>query len=92
LAYYLRLASPAPTHDHCLIDLLTLGATVHYVSEELDAGPIIHRDVAPVSHRDTVDDLVRLGREVEQCVLARTIRLHLEDRILVDGHRTVVFE
>jgi formyltetrahydrofolate deformylase len=70
----------------------TIGATAHYVSEELDAGPIIHQDVAHVSHRDTVDDLVRLGREVERRVLARAVRLHLEDRILVDGGRTVVFE
>ena len=70
----------------------TIGATAHYVSEELDAGPIIHQDVAHVSHRDTVDDLVRLGREVERRVLARAVRLHLEDRILVDGGRTVVFD
>ena len=70
----------------------TIGATAHYVSEELDAGPIIHQDVAHVSHRDTVDDLVRLGREVERRVLARAVRLHLEDRILVDGDRTVIFE
>ena len=70
----------------------TIGATAHYVDEELDAGPIIHQDVAHVSHRDTVEDLVRLGREVERRVLARAVRLHLEDRILVDGDRTVVFE
>jgi formyltetrahydrofolate deformylase len=70
----------------------TIGATAHYVTEELDAGPIIHQDVAHVTHRDTVDDLVRLGREVERRVLARAVRWHLEDRILVDGDRTVVFE
>ena len=70
----------------------TIGATAHYVDEELDAGPIIHQDVAHVSHRDTVEDLVRLGREVERRVLARAVRLHLEDRILVDGGGTVVFE
>ena len=70
----------------------TIGATAHYVSEELDAGPIIHQDVAHVTHRDTVDDLVGLGREVERRVLARAVRLHLEDRILVDGGRTVVYE
>ena len=70
----------------------TIGATAHYVGEELDAGPIIHQDVAHVSHRDTVEDLVRLGREVERRVLARAVRLHLEDRVLVDGNRTVVFE
>jgi formyltetrahydrofolate deformylase len=70
----------------------TIGATAHYVTEELDAGPIIHQDVAHVTHRDTVGDLVRLGREVERRVLARAVRWHLEDRILVDGVRTVVFE
>ncbi len=70
----------------------TIGATAHYVTEELDAGPIIHQDVAHVTHRDTVDDLVRLGREVERRVLARAVRWHLEDRILIDGARTVVFE
>ena len=70
----------------------TIGATAHYVTEELDAGPIIHQDVAHVTHRDTVEDLVRLGREVERRVLARAVRWHLEDRVLVDGNRTVVFE
>ena len=70
----------------------TIGATAHYVTEDLDAGPIIHQDVAHVTHRDTVEDLVRLGREVERRVLARAVRWHLEDRILVDGNRTVVFE
>jgi formyltetrahydrofolate deformylase len=70
----------------------TIGATAHYVTDELDAGPIIHQDVAHVTHRDTVEDLVRLGREVERRVLARAVRWHLEDRVLVDGIRTVVFE
>jgi formyltetrahydrofolate deformylase len=70
----------------------TIGATAHYVTDELDAGPIIHQDVAHVTHRDTVEDLARLGREVERRVLARAVRWHLEDRILVDGNRTVVFE
>lgn len=70
----------------------TIGATAHYVTEDLDAGPIIHQDVAHVTHRDTVDDLVRVGREVERRVLARAVRWHLEDRVLVDGNRTVVFE
>ena len=70
----------------------TIGATAHYVTEELDAGPIIHQDVAHVTHRDSVEDLVRLGREVERRVLARAVRWHLEDRVLVDGGRTVVFE
>jgi formyltetrahydrofolate deformylase len=62
------------------------------VTEELDAGPIIHQDVTHVTYRDSVEDLGRLGREVERRVLARTVRWHLEDRILVDGNRTVVFE
>ncbi|MGH3086353.1 MAG: formyltetrahydrofolate deformylase [Rubrobacteraceae bacterium] len=70
----------------------TIGATAHYVTEELDAGPIIHQDVAHVTHRDTVEDLVRLGREVERRVLARAVRWHLEDRVLVDEGRAVVFE
>jgi formyltetrahydrofolate deformylase len=70
----------------------TIGATAHYVTEDLDAGPIIHQDVAHVTHRDTVEDLVRLGREIERRVLARAVRWHLEDRIQVDGNRTVVFE
>jgi len=69
-----------------------IGATAHYVTEELDAGPIVYQDVEHVSHRDTVDDLVRVGREIERRVLARAVRLHLEDRVLVAGNRTVVFE
>ncbi len=69
-----------------------IGATAHYGTEKLDAGPIIYQDVAHVSHRDTVEDLARHGREVERRVLARAVRWHLEDRILVDGNRTVVFE
>jgi formyltetrahydrofolate deformylase len=69
-----------------------IGATAHYVTEELDAGPIIHQDVTHVSHRDALDDLVRVGREVERHVLARAVRWHLEDRVFVDSSRTVVFE
>jgi formyltetrahydrofolate deformylase len=69
-----------------------IGATAHYVTSELDAGPIINQDVARISHRDNVDDMVRIGREVERRVLAQAVRWHLEDRVLVDGNRTVVFE
>jgi formyltetrahydrofolate deformylase len=69
-----------------------IGATAHYVTAELDAGPIIHQDVAHISHRDGVDDMVRIGREVERRVLAQAVRWHLEDRVLVEGNRTVVFE
>lgn len=68
-----------------------IGATAHYATEELDEGPIIEQDVVRVSHRDRRADLVRLGRDVERSVLARAVRWHTEDRILVDGHKTVVF-
>ena len=60
-----------------------IGATAHYVTEELDAGPIIEQDVARVSHRDGADELVRLGRDIERTVLARAVSAHLEDRVLV---------
>lgn len=68
-----------------------IGATAHYVTAELDQGPIIDQGVAPVSHRDEVDDLKRLGRDLERQVLARAVRCHLEDRILIHGTKTVVF-
>ncbi len=68
-----------------------IGATGHYATEELDEGPIIEQDVVRVSHRDTRADLVRLGREVERSVLARAVQWHVEDRVLVDGRKTVVF-
>ena len=68
-----------------------IGATAHYVTEELDAGPIIAQDVEPVSHRYGVDELRRLGRDIERTVLAAAVIAHLEDRVLVDGLRTVVF-
>jgi formyltetrahydrofolate deformylase len=68
-----------------------IGATAHYVTEELDAGPIIEQDVAHVSHRDSVADLVRIGRDIERTVLARAVARHLADRVLVHENRTVVF-
>jgi formyltetrahydrofolate deformylase len=68
-----------------------IGATAHYVTEELDAGPIIEQDVARVSHRDGIDDLRRVGRDVERVVLARAVRAHLEDRVARWGQRTIVF-
>ena len=67
-----------------------IGATAHYVTEELDAGPIIEQDIARVSHRHDVDALRRIGRDIERTVLARAVRWHLEDRVLLDGPRTVV--
>ncbi|MQA00631.1 MAG: formyltetrahydrofolate deformylase [Dehalococcoidia bacterium] len=68
-----------------------IGATAHYATEELDEGPIIEQDVVRVSHRDTREDLVRHGREVERSVLARAVQWHIEDRVFVHGHKTVVF-
>ena len=68
-----------------------VGATAHYVTEELDAGPIIEQDVARVTHRETPDTLMRLGRDVERQVLARAVKAHVEDRVLVSGNKTVVF-
>ena len=68
-----------------------IGATAHYVTEDLDEGPIIDQDVERISHRDTPDDLVRKGRDIERRVLARAIRYHLEDRVILNGRKTVVF-
>jgi formyltetrahydrofolate deformylase len=68
-----------------------IGATSHYVTEELDAGPIIEQDVIRVAHRDSTADLVRLGADIERTVLARAVQWHCEDRVLVDGNTTVVF-
>jgi formyltetrahydrofolate deformylase len=69
-----------------------IGATAHYVTAELDAGPIIAQDTARVSHRDTIDELRRRGAELERRVLADAVRLHADDRVVVAGDRTVVFD
>ncbi len=68
-----------------------IGATAHYVTEELDDGPIIDQDVVRVDHRQSAADLERVGRDVERMVLARAVAMHLDDRVIVDGRRTVVF-
>jgi formyltetrahydrofolate deformylase len=68
-----------------------VGATAHYVTEKLDDGPIIDQDVVRVDHRDSAADLERVGRDVERLVLARAVALHLDDRVIVDGRRTIVF-
>jgi formyltetrahydrofolate deformylase len=68
-----------------------IGATAHYATEELDEGPIIEQDVSRVSHRQGTVELARIGRDIERVVLARAVHWHLEDRVLVDGNRTVVF-
>jgi formyltetrahydrofolate deformylase len=69
-----------------------IGVTAHYATAELDDGPIIDQDVVRVSHRDSVDDLRRRGRDLEVAVLARAVRAHVEHRVLVHGRRTVVFD
>ncbi|MEG3152061.1 formyltetrahydrofolate deformylase [Sphingomonas sp. ZT3P38] len=68
-----------------------IGATAHYVTADLDEGPIIGQDVEPISHADTPDDLVRKGRDIERRVLSTAVSYHLEDRVLLNGSRTVVF-
>lgn len=69
-----------------------IGATAHYVTEELDQGPIIEQDVSRVSHRDNVQDLIAVGRDIERSVLARAVAAHVEDRVIAYGNKTVVFE
>jgi formyltetrahydrofolate deformylase len=68
-----------------------IGATAHYVTEDLDEGPIIEQDVQRVGHGYTVEDLVRIGRDLERLVLARAVRSHLDNRVLVHDGRTIVF-
>lgn len=68
-----------------------IGATAHYVTAELDGGPIIEQDVARVDHRQSVGELERIGRDIERRVLSRAVSLHLEDRVIADGGRTIVF-
>jgi formyltetrahydrofolate deformylase len=80
-----------PYHQAHTRGVKLVGATCHYVTENLDAGPIIEQDVIRVDHSDTVADMVRKGRDIEKVVLARGLRAHLEDRVLVHGNRTVVF-
>jgi formyltetrahydrofolate deformylase len=80
-----------PYHQAHTRGVKMIGATGHYVSGDLDEGPIIHQDVETATHADTPDDLVRKGRDVERRVLAEAVRLHLEDRALVNGDKTVVF-
>ena len=69
-----------------------IGATAHYVTADLDEGPIIAQDVEQISHSDSPNDLVRKGRDIERRVLAHAVRCHLEDRVFIDGARTVVFQ
>jgi formyltetrahydrofolate deformylase len=80
-----------PYHQAFERGVKLIGATSHYVTEVLDDGPIIEQDVVRVSHRDTVEDLIRKGRDLEKVVLSRAVRCHIENRVLVYGNKTVVF-
>lgn len=80
-----------PYHQAFARGVKLIGATSHYVTEVLDDGPIIEQDVARISHRDSVEDLIQKGRDLEKVVLSRAVRWHIENRILVYGNRTVVF-
>jgi formyltetrahydrofolate deformylase len=80
-----------PYHQASERGVKLIGATAHYATTDLDEGPIIEQDVARATHRDSIDDLVRKGRDLERTVLARAVRWHLEDRILVYQNKTVVF-
>jgi formyltetrahydrofolate deformylase len=80
-----------PYHQAYHRGVKMIGATAHYVTADLDEGPIIHQDVEAISHADSPDDLVRKGRDIERRVLARAVHYHLEDRVLLNGSKTVVF-
>lgn len=84
-------AGPKPYHQAYERGVKIIGATSHYVTDLLDEGPIIAQSTLPVDHRDTVEDLVRKGRDLERVVLATAVRQHVEDKILVSQNRTIVF-
>lgn len=81
-----------PYHQAYIRGVKIIGATAHYVTSDLDAGPIIEQDVVRVSHRNEVSDLIRKGKDLERIVLARAVHLHLQNRVLIYGNRTVVFD
>ena len=85
-------AGAKPYHQAYRRGVKLIGATCHYVTEELDAGPIIEQDTVRIDHGDTVDDMVRYGRDIEKTVLARGLRYHVEDRVLICGNKTIVFK
>ena len=85
-------AGGRPYHQAHARGVKLIGATAHYATRDLDEGPIIHQDVARVTHRHGVEDLVRKGRDLEKMVLAQAVRWHLEGRVLVYGNKTVVFD
>ena len=85
-------AGGRPYHQAHARGVKLIGATAHYATRDLDEGPIIHQDVARVTHRHGVDDLIRKGRDLEKTVLAQAVRWHLEGRVLVYGNKTVIFD
>jgi formyltetrahydrofolate deformylase len=85
-------AGAKPYHQAYQRGVKLIGATCHYVTEELDAGPIIEQDTVRIDHGDTVEDMVRYGRDIEKTVLARGVRCHVEDRVLICGNKTIVFK
>lgn len=80
-----------PYHQADQRGVKLIGATCHYVTEDLDAGPIIEQDVARIQHSDSIEEMMRLGKDVENTVLSRGLRYHLEDRVLVHSNKTIVF-
>jgi formyltetrahydrofolate deformylase len=85
-------AGAKPYHQAYQRGVKLIGATCHYVTSELDAGPIIEQDTVRIDHGDSVEDMVRYGRDIEKTVLARGLRYHVEDRVLVCGNKTIVFK
>lgn len=85
-------AGGKPYHQAHARGVKLIGATAHYATRDLDEGPIIHQDVARVTHRHDVEDLIRKGRDLEKMILAQAVRWHLESRVLVYGNKTVVFD
>ncbi|MBQ0763850.1 formyltetrahydrofolate deformylase [Marinobacter psychrophilus] len=85
-------AGARPYHQAYSRGVKLIGATCHYVTQDLDEGPIIEQSVIRITHRDTTDDMVRLGKDVEKSVLARGLRSHIEDRVITHENKTVVFD
>src|SRR5258707_3876581 len=81
-----------PSHQALQRGVKLIGATSHYVTEVLDDGPIIEQDVVRISHRDSVEDLIQKGRDLEKVVLSRGVRWHIDNRVLLYGKKTVVFD
>lgn len=80
-----------PYHQAAQRGVKLIGATCHYVTQDLDEGPIIDQDVVRISHKDSLEDLIRLGKDVEKLVLARGVRSHLQDRVILHDNKTLVF-